>query len=93
MYGLTMRGKPGFVSSAAARAHLCLLLNNRDKVEWDEEQEQLARAAVERQMSAAVPLDLQEEYNADPASFWDSFYANVKGASSPGLLEGRGASC
>lgn len=51
----------------------------RDKVEWDEEQEQLAQAAVEKQMSMAVPPELQEEYNANPASFWDTFYANVKG--------------
>lgn len=29
-------------------------------------------------MSMAVPPELQEEYNANPASFWDSFYSNVK---------------
>lgn len=32
-------------------------------------------------MTMAVPPELQEEYNANPASFWDSFYANVKGVS------------
>jgi tRNAThr (cytosine32-N3)-methyltransferase len=52
---------------------------NRDKVEWDEEQEKLAQQAVEKQMTMAVPPELQEEYNANPASFWDTFYANVKG--------------
>lgn len=31
-------------------------------------------------MTAPVALELQDEYNADPASYWDDFYANVKGA-------------
>lgn len=39
----------------------------------------MAQAAVERQMAQAVPPELQEQYNADPASYWDTFYANMKG--------------
>lgn len=45
----------------------------------DEDMLYVSQAAVERQMSAAVPAELQEEYNGDPASFWDTFYKNVQG--------------
>ena len=78
--GLTMPGRPLQLSAEALSVGLTgrLLPILRDKVEWDEEQEKLAQAAVEKQMSMAVPPELQEEYNGNPASFWASFYANVK---------------
>ena len=55
------------------------LLRDRDKVEWGQEQEEIARIAIAKQMSNPVALELQQEYNANPASYWDEFYSNVKG--------------
>ena len=53
--------------------------HNRDKVEWDQEQEDSAQIRIAKQMTAPVSLELQAEYNANPAAYWDDFYANVKG--------------
>ncbi|SGY40606.1 BQ5605_C003g02399 [Microbotryum silenes-dioicae] len=50
----------------------------RDKIPWDREQQEQAQAAIERQKFDAVPVELQEQYNADPAAYWDGFYKNVK---------------
>ncbi|SCZ95856.1 BZ3500_MvSof-1268-A1-R1_Chr8-1g09841 [Microbotryum saponariae] len=52
--------------------------NAWDKIPWDREQQEQAQAAIERQKLDAVPAELQEQYNADPAAYWDSFYKNVK---------------
>ncbi|KAK4053104.1 hypothetical protein OIV83_001839 [Microbotryomycetes sp. JL201] len=52
--------------------------NAWDRVEWDEEQQEYARAQVERQRQTKVPQSLQAELNAHPASFWDQFYSRVK---------------
>ncbi|KAM0792501.1 hypothetical protein ACM66B_005173 [Microbotryomycetes sp. NB124-2] len=52
--------------------------NAWDRVEWDEEQQDYARAQVERQRQSQVPLPLQAQLNAQPASFWDQFYSKVK---------------
>lgn len=57
----------------------CSHPDNRDQVEWDDEQEVLAQAAVKKQADTPVPDELRELYNAQPASYWDEFYANVKG--------------
>lgn len=46
---------------------------------WDEEQEILAREAVQKQADNPVSEELRELYNGNPASYWDEFYANVKG--------------
>lgn len=59
---------------------LCLMMEIRDKVEWDEEQDSIALAAVERQMASPVSDELREVYNNAPASFWDTFYAGNKGS-------------
>lgn len=58
--------------------------NAWDKVEWDDEQQRIAEAAVERQRLAPVAEELQREYNANPARQWDTFYDNVKGRSTRG---------
>lgn len=50
-------------------------------MDWDDEQEAIALAAVEQQANVPVPDEQRDLYNANPASFWDSFYANMKGAS------------
>ncbi|KDE06680.1 hypothetical protein MVLG_03026 [Microbotryum lychnidis-dioicae p1A1 Lamole] len=52
--------------------------NAWDKIPWDREQQEQAQAAIERQKFDAVPVELQEQYNADPAAYWDGFYKNVK---------------
>jgi hypothetical protein len=54
----------------------------RDSVDWDDEQEAIALACVEKQASNPVEDDLRDLYNAEPASFWDAFYANNKGTPS-----------
>lgn len=53
--------------------------SRRDRVDWDDEQEAIALAAVEQQANVPVPDELRDLYNANPAFFWDSFYANMKG--------------
>ncbi|GAA5953529.1 hypothetical protein JCM21900_006192 [Sporobolomyces salmonicolor] len=52
--------------------------NAWDQVEWDNELEQFARDAVDRQRDSPVPKELQDKYNADPAGQWDAFYARNK---------------
>ncbi|KAI8063151.1 S-adenosyl-L-methionine-dependent methyltransferase [Gongronella butleri] len=48
--------------------------NAWDHVEWDEEQEEYAKSQIEKHMASPVPEDQQEQYYADPASFWHKFY-------------------
>ncbi|GAA5875310.1 hypothetical protein JCM16303_000579 [Sporobolomyces ruberrimus] len=52
--------------------------NAWDQVEWDDELEQFAVAAVERQRKDPVPQELQDKFNANPAAQWDQFYAHNK---------------
>ncbi|GAA5859290.1 hypothetical protein JCM1840_003836 [Sporobolomyces johnsonii] len=52
--------------------------NAWDQVEWDDELEQFARDAVDKQRNSPVPKELQDKYNADPAGQWDAFYARNK---------------
>lgn len=59
-------------------------MRHRDKVEWDEEQELIALAKVEEQRLSPVSDELRLQYNADPASYWDVFYAQMKGELSQG---------
>lgn len=60
-------------------------MRNRDQVEWDDELEQFAVAAVERQRKDPVPQELQDKFNANPAAQWDQFYAHNKGMSTLSL--------
>ena len=53
----------------------------RERIEWDQEQEEYAQERVAQQMQTAVPAEIQQELNENPASYWDQFYANVKGES------------
>ncbi|SCV66995.1 BQ2448_5641 [Microbotryum intermedium] len=62
--------------------------NAWDKIPWDKEQQQQAQAAIERQKLDAVPSELQQIYNADPAAYWDGFYKNVKGGGQQQQLRG-----
>ncbi|GAA6012420.1 hypothetical protein JCM11491_004327 [Sporobolomyces phaffii] len=52
--------------------------NAWDQVEWDDELEQFAVEAVERQRKTPVPQELQDKFNANPAAQWDTFYAHNK---------------
>ncbi|KAI5479333.1 hypothetical protein MNV49_003852 [Pseudohyphozyma bogoriensis] len=52
--------------------------NAWDRVDYTDEQAQLAEETVAKQAANAVPDDLKQLYNADPASYWDEFYARVK---------------
>ncbi|KAH8915000.1 methyltransferase [Atractiella rhizophila] len=52
--------------------------NAWDNVEWDEDQLLLANATIEMQKGSPVPQDQQELLNAAPASYWDTFYTQVK---------------
>ncbi|KAM0749693.1 methyltransferase [Meredithblackwellia eburnea MCA 4105] len=49
--------------------------NAWDNVDWDDNQDQLAKQMVQQQAEDPVPQELQQLYNADPKSFWDNFYA------------------
>ncbi|BGP37942.1 hypothetical protein JCM10449v2_001869 [Rhodotorula kratochvilovae] len=52
--------------------------NAWDQVAWGDEEESFAQAALERQRSSPVPQHLQDEFNANPAAQWDTFYARNK---------------
>ncbi|KAJ1994175.1 hypothetical protein H4R33_000406 [Dimargaris cristalligena] len=48
--------------------------NAWDHAEWTEEQEDLARNKVELQKQNPVPLADQDQYNENPAQYWNEFY-------------------
>ncbi|BGP53873.1 hypothetical protein JCM8202_006066 [Rhodotorula sphaerocarpa] len=52
--------------------------NAWDQVEWGLEEEAFAQSALERQRGSPVPQHLQDQFNADPAAQWDTFYAHNK---------------
>ncbi|CAD6563739.1 MAG: hypothetical protein CYPHOPRED_000053 [Cyphobasidiales sp. Tagirdzhanova-0007] len=75
----------GFVFGAATRLGGRTLTEGRDpwthnawdNVEWGEDQEIVAREAIQAQKLVPVSPDEQERLNATPERFWDKFYANV----------------
>ncbi|KAI9487413.1 MAG: S-adenosyl-L-methionine-dependent methyltransferase [Benjaminiella poitrasii] len=48
--------------------------NAWDHVDWDEEQEKMAKEAVNTQLENPVPLEEQEQYYKNPAEYWNEFY-------------------
>ncbi|GAA5894088.1 hypothetical protein JCM8208_002345 [Rhodotorula glutinis] len=52
--------------------------NAWDQVTWGAEEETFAQAALERQRGSPVPQHLQDEFNANPAAQWDTFYKHNK---------------
>ncbi|KAL4214280.1 methyltransferase [Rhizopus microsporus] len=48
--------------------------NAWDHVEWDEEQEAMAKEKVKQQLEHPVPEEEQEQYYNNPAEYWDKFY-------------------
>ncbi|KAI9276606.1 S-adenosyl-L-methionine-dependent methyltransferase [Sporodiniella umbellata] len=48
--------------------------NAWDHVEWDEEQEEMAREKVSKQLECPVPEDEQEQYHKNPEEYWNKFY-------------------
>ncbi|KAG1372353.1 hypothetical protein G6F61_011131 [Rhizopus arrhizus] len=48
--------------------------NAWDHVEWDEEQEKMAKKKVSEQLECPVPEEEQEQYHKNPAEYWNKFY-------------------
>ncbi|XP_061181277.1 tRNA N(3)-methylcytidine methyltransferase METTL2-like [Saccostrea echinata] len=48
--------------------------NAWDNVEWDEEQEISAKKKTQEQLTTALPLEKQEEYEDLADDYWDKFY-------------------
>ncbi|KAL7309460.1 hypothetical protein PS15m_011540 [Mucor circinelloides] len=48
--------------------------NAWDHVDWDQEQEDMAKEKVSIQMENPVPEDEQEQYYKEPAEYWNKFY-------------------
>ncbi|KAI8990012.1 S-adenosyl-L-methionine-dependent methyltransferase [Pilobolus umbonatus] len=48
--------------------------NAWDHVEWDEEQEEIAKGKVTMHMENPVPEEEQEQYYTQPADYWNKFY-------------------
>jgi len=75
----------GFIFGAATRLGGRLLTketdpwthNAWDNVAWDEEQEEAASKAIEKQQAVPITPEEQERLNQRPEKYWDKFYANV----------------
>lgn len=70
--GRTTLGSTAFVGLSSIRL---TPVTKRDRVEWDEEQEQAAVAAVERQRAVPVPDELKGTIHDSAAKHWDKFYS------------------
>ena len=49
--------------------------NAWDNVEWGEEQEREAQAAVDKAASSRVEADMAGQYEEKAAEYWDKFYS------------------
>ncbi|KAI8641884.1 S-adenosyl-L-methionine-dependent methyltransferase [Parasitella parasitica] len=48
--------------------------NAWDHVDWDQEQEDMAKEKVSQQLENPVPEEEQEQYYIEPAEYWNKFY-------------------